>query len=90
MAPKASSAYTRYVTEAAQKLFDEALALPERERLALAEALFDSLPREDQAKVDEAWRVELLARMEQVRKGDVQLESWDEVRQAGHRALGQR
>ena len=89
MATRGSSAYTGYVTEA-QKIFDEALALPERERLELAEALFDSLPAEDQAEVDEAWRSEILRRMEQVRKGEVKLESWEEVRQAGRSALAQR
>lgn len=78
------------VTEAARKIFDEALALPERERLALAEALLDSLSAEDQAEIDEAWRTEILRRMEQVRTGEVRLESSEEVRRAGREALARR
>ncbi|NVB41809.1 addiction module protein [Pseudenhygromyxa sp. WMMC2535] len=78
------------MTEAARKVFDDALALPERDRLELAEALFDSLSAKDQAKIDEAWRTEILRRMEQVRNGEVQLESWEEVRQAGRDTLAQR
>ena len=78
------------MTEAARKVFDDALALPERHRLQLAEALLDSLSAEGQAKTDEAWRTEILRRMEQVRDGVVQLESWEDARQAGRDALAQR
>jgi len=78
------------VTEAARKIFDEALALPEQDRLELAEALFGSLSAEDQAQVDEAWRTEVCLRMRRVRSGEVELESWEDVRRAGHDGLTQR
>ncbi len=78
------------VTEAERKTFDDALALSEEERLELAEALFDSLSVEDQARIDQAWRTEILRRMKEVGNGEVELESWEEVRQAGREALARR
>ena len=58
------------VTAEAKKIFEQALALPERERVALIDALADSIVGDDQAEVDEAWRVEILRRVEQVRRGE--------------------
>jgi putative addiction module component (TIGR02574 family) len=75
------------VTNAARKVFDQALALQEDERLKLAEALFDSLPTEVQERIDEGWREEILRRVEETRKGEIELESWDAVRGAGREAL---
>ncbi len=78
------------MTAEAKRLLDDALSLPNQERLRLAEALFDSVSSEDQAEIDEAWRTEVLRRVEQVRAGEVELESWDTVRQAGREALARR
>ena len=75
------------MTDAAQKIFDQALSLGEDERLRLAEALFDSLPPDVQEQIDRAWREEILRRMEETRKGEVELESWEDVRRAGREAL---
>jgi putative addiction module component (TIGR02574 family) len=61
--------------------------LQEDERLKLAEALFDSLPTEVQERIDEGWCEEILRRVEETRKGEVALESWDAVRGAGREAL---
>lgn len=74
----------------AKKILEEALALPERERAALIDALADSLHGGDRAHIDEAWRAEILRRVEQVRNREVELESPEEVRRAGREALARR
>lgn len=76
------------VTAAAKKVLEEALALPERDRADLIDALATSL--DGQAEVDEAWRIEILRRVEQVRTGSVELESPEDVRRAGREALARR
>jgi hypothetical protein len=73
------------VTSTAKKILDEALALPDDERRIAAEVLMDSLVSQDE--VDAAWREEIIRRVEQVRRGEVELESWDEVRRLGREAL---
>jgi putative addiction module component (TIGR02574 family) len=47
------------MTPASRKLFDEALALPEEERLALATDLIASIDGPADAGWDEAWATEL-------------------------------
>jgi putative addiction module component (TIGR02574 family) len=76
------------MTNAAQKVFADALSLSEDERRELAEVLLDSLSVEERAEIEEAWREEILRRMEEVRSGRAPLESWDEVRRAGREAIG--
>ncbi len=78
------------MTAEAKKIFEQALALPEQERVALIDALADSIVGDEQAEVDEAWRVEILRRVEQVRRGEVVLESLEDVRRAGREALARR
>lgn len=78
------------MTAAAKKILEDALALPERERATLLEALAESLVGDEQAEIDEAWRVQILQRVEQVRKGEVTLEPWEDVRRAGREALARR
>ncbi|MCA9684468.1 MAG: addiction module protein [Myxococcales bacterium] len=75
------------MTDAARTILDQALSLTDDERLRLAEALFDSLPADAQEQIDRAWREEVQRRMNEVRRGEVELESWDEVRRAGREAL---
>ena len=75
------------MTDAARSIFDQALSLADEERLRLAEALFDSLSADAQEQIDRAWREEVLRRMGQVRRGEVELESWEDVRRAGREAL---
>ena len=75
------------MTEAARTILDQALSLADEERLRLAEALFDSLSADAQEEIDRAWREEILRRMDQVRRGEVELESWEDVRRAGREAL---
>ena len=76
------------MTSIAKKILDEALALPDDQRRLVTEVLMDSLA--DQDKVDAVWRDEILRRVEQVRRGEVELENWDDVRQLGREALVRR
>lgn len=81
------------VTVGAKKILQDALALPEDERLMLAEELLHSVDVEDdggRTEVDEAWRAELVRRVEQVRNGEVELVSWEAVRAQGREILAQR
>lgn len=75
------------MTDVARTILDQALLLADEERLRLAEALFDSLPVDAQEQIDKAWREEVLRRMGEVRRGEVELESWEDVRRAGREAL---
>ncbi len=77
------------MTAEAKKIFEQALGLSEPERVALIDALADSIVGNEHAQVDEAWRVEVLRRVEEVSTGEVELESWDEVRRVGREALPQ-
>jgi hypothetical protein len=76
------------VTSTAKKILDEALSLPDDERRMVAEVLMDSLVAQED--VDAAWREAILRRVEQVRRGEVELETWDEVRRLGREALASR
>ncbi len=77
------------MTDPAKKLLEEVLALPARERADLLAAAAHSLQTTEPG-LDEAWRVEVLRRVESVRTGESPLESWDDVRQAGREALARR
>ncbi len=74
------------VTDAAKKLLEEALALPEEDQRWLAERLLESVPREAD-EVDEAWASEAVARLERAERGDAKLVSYDEVRGRAHQVL---
>lgn len=74
------------MTDRAKKLLEEVLALPAHERADLLAAAAHSL-QATKPGPDEAWRVEVLRRVESVRTGDSPLDSWDDVRRAGREAL---
>jgi putative addiction module component (TIGR02574 family) len=83
-------AYPGEVTAGAKKILQDALALPDDERLMLAEELFDSIDDEAHEELDEAWRSEILHRVRQVRSGEVELVSWETARERGREALARR
>lgn len=62
-------------------ILDEALALPDDERSAVAVALLDSLENADPSAVSEAWRAELMRRRDELRAGSVRAIPWAEVKQ---------
>ncbi len=73
------------MTDRAKKLLKEVLALPAHGRADLLAAAAHSLQTTEPG-LDEAWRVEVLRRVESVRTGDSPLDSWDDVRRAGREA----
>jgi putative addiction module component (TIGR02574 family) len=77
------------VTAGARKILQDALALPNDERVELAEELLDSVDAVHE-ELDEAWRAEILDRVRQVRSGEVELVSWEAARERGREALARR
>jgi putative addiction module component (TIGR02574 family) len=74
------------MTPQAKKLYEEALALPEQERLALMQALSDSF---DPAAVRlSADREEIGIRIAQIESGEVQLVEWTDVEAKIRATLG--
>ena len=63
-------------------ILDEALALPDDERSAVAAALLDSLENADPTAVSEAWRAEIKRRRDELRAGHVRPIPWTEVKQS--------
>lgn len=76
------------MTTSARNVLEAALALPEEERRRVAEALLDSVPGESEQEIEMAWRDEVLRRIEEVRRGEVEPEPWSEVKQRIHEILG--
>ena len=66
----------------AQRLLEEALALPEDARTDLVEALIESLdgPGESSAEVEAAWTEEIARRLKDVEAGAVKPIPWEEAR----------
>ena len=68
------------MTERAQKLLDEALALAPGERADFAATLLESLDGEPDEGVEEAWAAEVERRIREVESGSVKLIPWAEAR----------
>ena len=64
----------------AEQLLNAALALPDEERLEMAEALAASLQPTDRPPFDEAWRAVIQRRAAELRNGEVTPLPWEEVR----------
>lgn len=58
------------VTDAAKKLLEEVLALPEEDQRWIADRLLDHVPRESQREIDAAWRDEAIRRAEELERGE--------------------
>jgi putative addiction module component (TIGR02574 family) len=72
-----------------EQLFDAALALPDGDRVELAEALLASLQPDDRPPFDESWREVIQRRSLELRSGLVAGIPWAEVkRQAREKAGG--
>ena len=72
-----------------EQLFDAALALPDGDRVELAEALLASLQPDDRPPFDESWREVIQRRSLELRAGQVTGIPWAEVkRQAREKAGG--
>jgi len=71
----------------AQKILEQALALPEDQREELVSALSDSLSPEP-ATLGPEWSAEVKSRIEEIRSGEVEPVSWAEVKADLNKALG--
>ena len=58
----------------------EALKLPERERLEVAERLYESLDGPPDPDAEEAWAAEIERRLRSIESGDAVLIPWEEAR----------
>ena len=63
-----------------QELFQNALALPPRERTELIDALIAEEDESDPAQLDEAWHAEVRRRSAEVDAGTVVCTPWSEVK----------
>lgn len=64
----------------AEAVLKQALDLSEAERASIAGALLESLEPETEVGIEEAWRLEVAARVAQLDAGDVKTVPWEEVR----------
>ncbi|MBC8071136.1 MAG: addiction module protein [Deltaproteobacteria bacterium] len=80
---------TPAMTSVAQRILEEAMALPEDERVALVEALSDTLDRPAEALSPE-WKAEVLTRIEAVERGDVEPVEWTDVEARIRSTIAQR
>jgi putative addiction module component (TIGR02574 family) len=69
------------MTNRADAVLKEAMALAEAERAEIAGALLESLEPSSDTGVDKAWREEVRRRLEQLDAGSAELIPWEEVRE---------
>lgn len=67
------------MSQRADKLFEDAQALPDEERAVLALQLLDSVG-EPEHDIERAWRDEVRGRLEDIDSGRATLTPWDEAR----------
>jgi putative addiction module component (TIGR02574 family) len=68
------------MTATTKSLLESALALPEAERMAMAEALWQSLPVDAEELEDEAFADELERRSEEMDRDPSASISWEDLR----------
>ncbi len=76
------------MSPATDQLFDAALALPEEDRLELAEALLASLQPSDRPPFDESWREVIRRRSAELQSGQVAPIPWEEVKRRARESSG--
>jgi putative addiction module component (TIGR02574 family) len=72
-----------------EALYQAALALPEEDRVELADRLLGTLSPDVPSQLHPAWRAELKRRSAQVDSGEVAPIPWDEVRRLGWEAIAE-
>jgi putative addiction module component (TIGR02574 family) len=72
--------YNRRMVERTQELLEKALALPEKERAALAGTLIESLEPVTDAEAESAWQEEVARRIAQLDSGEARAVPWEEVK----------
>lgn len=68
------------MSQRADRLFEDAQALPEDERAVLALQLLDSVGKPE-PEIERAWRDEVQQRLTDIDSGRAKLAPWDEARQ---------
>ncbi len=68
------------MSSAAKKILEEVLQLPLDEQVAIAETVLSRYEAESQEEIDEAWKVEVRRRIEEIRSGKVKTIPWEEAR----------
>ena len=63
-----------------EKVVEQALSLPELERLSLARRLLEDVEPEVNAEVDRAWEEEIVRRIAQIDAGTAVGRSWEEIK----------
>ncbi len=74
--------YHPLVTAEAQKVLEDALSLPEAERVDLVASLLESLEGHPDAEHDAAWSSEISRRVDELESGSVDTVPWSEARRA--------
>ncbi len=74
------------MTVEAKRIFEQALALSKQERVALIDALADSIADDDELSPE--WKIEIARRIEAVERGESRLVPGDEVEVRVRRLLG--
>jgi putative addiction module component (TIGR02574 family) len=77
------------MSPALETLYQAVLALPEEDRVELADRLLGSLPPDVPSQLHPAWRAELKRRSDQVEAGEVAPIPWDEVRRQAWEAVAE-
>lgn len=72
-----------------EALLEQALELPNEDRLQLAEALLSSVGSAGAPPFDPEWLTEVKRRAARLDRGEGKLSSWEEVRERAHRSLGE-
>jgi putative addiction module component (TIGR02574 family) len=68
------------MTSRARKILEEALSLPEEDRLLIAAELRGSVDASaSPEKVEDAWRDEVVRRLKSIEDGTAVLHEWDDV-----------
>lgn len=78
------------MTEKADALLREALALPAEDRAELATSLIDSLDAAPDDEVEAAWQEEITRRLDDLRAGRAKLIPWEEVRRSARAILNEK
>jgi putative addiction module component (TIGR02574 family) len=75
------------MSPATERLLEDALTLPDEERVEVAFRLIRSLDPVEETNVDLAWATEIERRCDAIDSGVTQLLDWDEVSQRIEREL---
>ena len=76
------------MSEKSQRLLEESLALPEKERAGLVDALLLSLEPPADVDIERSWREEVERRVRAMDAGEVDTIPWEQVRDELWSGLG--